>query len=1027
MKMKIEEANGVEATHGLELAVNRSPTAADNVKAKISSIIVQPNAVASNIVTQNPIALAKEQLSLYGKKKHIDFKIVNELSLIYVNVLLAIWLPDGQLKGDELVSLNPTRSDNDEGSFSINVVKGCWAEFAEIEDTSRGGDLISLGVYLHGYTRLQSAIEILKIIVGLKTDDVVLAVESKKMAKADTAKAKLTAIMPIPETAMTRRPTSFYDWMGSLTGTWDYRNAQGDVMFFVHRFDMGNGSKSYRPQTYCQDADGFVSWQFQAPPTPRPAYGLDRLAAIPDALVLFAEGEKSADAAQRLFPDFVAVTTMNGSQSPEKTDFTPFAGRKVLIAPDNDEAGEGYVSKLKTLLAGVGAVVVAVMRLAKLAKGDAPLAKKYDLADAEVDGWTAEALAALGDDLWEPVMLETDPEEDLSEVEMAGNPASATYKIGEFTVNRDGVFYDKIVKENVQVVRISSRIDVVARTCSANNDQWGSILEFKDPDGNAKRWALSTSMLSGNAEDVRKVILGMGAMIESGMAERGKFTSYLMTCDPSARALCVTQPGWHQAGDQQVYVTNDSAIGKTDLQIVLQTANPKAFEIFKKKGTVDDWKMHVANRCAGNSRLVMATCAALSAPVLHLMSLENMGLHFFGSSSIGKTIALKVAASVWGGGTIIQTWRATSNGLEAIASRHNDGLLCLDEMGQVNGKEVGETAYMLGNGQGKLRATIEAEAKDVRKFRLVYISNGEVAMRDHMQAAGKKVMAGQEVRLLNIPADAGAGFGIFDNITGSQNSGDYANEISRDALRYHGHAGLAFVEALSDAEQQGALLDSIREKQLQFIQAYTPASADGQVGRVGQKFAFMAAVGEVCAELGILPWGAGEAIAGARRCYMDWIEQRGGVSSLEEEQVVEQVRKYLEQHGESRFTRMGTQGLADDTSVKTINRAGFRESTNDERTEYFVLPEVFKSEICAGLNPTYVSKVLADRGFLAVGKDGKPQVAKRLPSMGIKRVYRILPSIMGDDISEPEAVVSEPAAVVSIEASVSEMAKRYIV
>jgi|GEM_PF-1858266 len=603
----------------------------------------------------------------------------------------------------------------------------------------------------------------------------------------------------------------------------------------------------------------------------------------------------------------------------------------------------------------------------------------------------------------------------------------AEYKIGEFTVNKDGVFYDKIVKENVQVVRISSRIDVVARTCSANNDQWGSILEFKDPDGNAKRWALSSSMLSGNAEDVRKVILGMGAMIESGMAERGKFTSYLMTCDPSARALCVTQPGWHQAGDQQVYVTNDSAIGKTDLQIVLQTANPKAFEIFKKKGTVDEWKMHVANRCAGNSRLVMATCAALSAPVLHLMGLENMGLHFFGSSSIGKTIALKVAASAWGGGTIIQTWRATSNGLEAIASRHNDGLLCLDEMGQVNGKEVGETAYMLGNGQGKLRATIDAEAKDVRKFRLVYISNGEVAMRDHMQAAGKKVMAGQEVRLLNIPADAGAGFGIFDNITGSQNSGDFANEISRDALRYHGHAGLAFVEALSDAEQQGVLLDRIREKQLQFIQAYTPVSADGQVGRVGQKFAFMAAVGEVCTELGILPWAAGDAIAGARRCYMDWIEQRGGVGSLEEEQVVEQVRKYLEQHGESRFTLMGTLGLANDSMVKTINRAGFRESTNDDRTEYFVLPEVFKSEICAGLNPTYVSKVLADRGFLAVGKDGKPQVAKRLPSMGIKRVYRILPSIMGDDISESEAVVSEPAAVVSIEASVSEMAKRYIV
>jgi putative DNA primase/helicase len=130
---------------------------------------------------------------------------------------------------------------------------------------------------------------------------------------------------------------------------------------------------------------------------------LDQLAARPEAVVLFAEGEKAADAGQRLFPDFVAVTTMNGSQSPGKTDFTPFAGRKVYIAPDNDESGMNYVTKLIELLRGVNAEVVGVMNVAMLIK-DGALAKGYDLADAEVEGWTIESLAGLGAALWSPVM-----------------------------------------------------------------------------------------------------------------------------------------------------------------------------------------------------------------------------------------------------------------------------------------------------------------------------------------------------------------------------------------------------------------------------------------------------------------------------------------------------------------------------------------------------------------------------------------------------------------------------------------------
>ena len=90
--------------------------------------------------------------------------------------------------------------------------------------------------------------------------------------------------------------------------------------------------------------------------------------------------------------------------------------------------------------------------------------------------------------------------------------------------------------------------------------------------------------------------------------------------------------------------------------------------------------------CPGNSRLAFAVCAALAAPLLQVCGMEGGGVHFLGSSSIGKSILLLVAGSVAGGGGnngFLRRWRATDNALESIALAHNDALLCLDEIGQI--------------------------------------------------------------------------------------------------------------------------------------------------------------------------------------------------------------------------------------------------------------------------------------------------------------------------------------------------------
>ena len=47
------------------------------------------------------------------------------------------------------------------------------------------------------------------------------------------------------------------------------------------------------------------------------------------------------------------------------------------------------------------------------------------------------------------------------------------------------------------------------------------------------------------------------------------------------------------------------------------------------------------------------------------------------------------------------------------------------------------------------------------RWRLMILSSGELSLASHMLTGGRKARAGQDVRLLDIPADAGAGFGMF--------------------------------------------------------------------------------------------------------------------------------------------------------------------------------------------------------------------------------------------------------------------------
>jgi uncharacterized protein (DUF927 family) len=149
-------------------------------------------------------------------------------------------------------------------------------------------------------------------------------------------------------------------------------------------------------------------------------------------------------------------------------------------------------------------------------------------------------------------------------------------------------------------------------------------------------------------------------------------------------------------------------------QVLFQTPN-ESEHLANVSGSVEDWRTHVGSLCSGNSRLVLAVSCAFAGPSLSLVGAESGGVHFHGITSTGKSTALLAGGSVIGGGGrngFVQSWRTTTNGLEAVAEFDNDLTLFLDELAQVDPREAAETAYLLGNGSGKSRPIAGADVVD---------------------------------------------------------------------------------------------------------------------------------------------------------------------------------------------------------------------------------------------------------------------------------------------------------------------------
>jgi putative DNA primase/helicase len=543
-------------------------------------------------------------------------------------------------------------------------------------------------------------------------------------------------------------------------------------------------------------------------------------------------------------------------------------------------------------------------------------------------------------------------------------------------------------------VFLAGPFQILAETRDVDGSNWGLLLQWEDRDSRTKIWAMPKALLAGDGIDVRRALLDRGLAIASGTKPRNLLSNYLVSQRSDNRARAVATTGWYGGA----FVFPDGAIGKANGEhCFFQTEHAFAHS-YNVRGSLQEWKENVAKFAIGNSRIAFAVSTSVASILIHECGVESGGFHLRGASSIGKSTALLVAGSLWGGGEtlgFLTSWRATSNGLEGVAVVHNDALLCLDEISQVSAKEAGDIAYMLANSCGKNRAARNGSLRKPAQWRLLFLSSGELSLADKIAEdfRGKRQTAGQEVRFVDIPADTGE-HGLFENLHGLPSSQAFADHLRKTARQYYGTAARALIETI--AGELSDIAEAVKKAANSFVADHCPHGADFQVQRVAHRFGFVAAAGEVAIVKAILPWEAGEAAKAAKVCFDAWLAARGGVEPAEIRNGICAIRDFVSAHGTSRFLAAWeptpTNSHGDAIPEKIINLAGYRAKAGDGWDFYFTSGGW--REACAGLDPKMIAKALAERELLEPQDERHFAKSIRIPGVGRVRAYHVKSGIL---------------------------------
>lgn len=334
----------------------------------------------------------------------------------------------------------------------------------------------------------------------------------------------------------------------------------------------------------------------------------------------------------------------------------------------------------------------------------------------------------------------------------------------------------------------------------------------------------------------------------------------------------INRTGWYTHNGAPHFVTPSRIYGRERAALLYSGESTEQKKSALMPAALNDWKNGVAKQATLSTRIGLAICAAFAAPCLKLLGLEGGGFHFYAASSKGKTTALRAAASVYGSpNKCVLSWDATGTAIELQQDAHNDLIMCLDEVGTANPRDLANTLYRITNGMAKGRGRMRDGNVVLRDTpepnRVLTLSSGELALAYELQTVGKQSTAGQEVRLADIPANADderPERGVYESCGDFADTRAAADALNKAANAHYGSAGAFWLEYLSGERESADSQKTPKETLKEYFETDLNALRDDieeagvristQGGRVLARFAACSAAGRLATERGLTGW-----------------------------------------------------------------------------------------------------------------------------------------------------------------------------
>ena len=319
-------------------------------------------------------------------------------------------------------------------------------------------------------------------------------------------------------------------------------------------------------------------------------------------------------------------------------------------------------------------------------------------------------------------------------------------------------------------------IVAIALAHDEGKHNWQRVIFMRDRDGSDRYLFVPEQQLWQVPNKVAGTLIGAGFEFVPGCADQ--VVRKLAQTSAAKRLVVVTRPGWH--GEN--YVGSGGTIGPRSTPLPVLAGSVGTAPVISAD-RLELWQRTVGQYAEGNSRLVAALGIALGGIAIGLFDAQlGIGLHLRGLSSLGKTTVLRVAASIYGSAhKEVGSWSATDNGLETLAVRRHHRALILDELAQIRPEAAAQAAYLLANGSGRQRASGSGRPLPTAHWQLTFLSSGEISLEEKVaeRSGAPQMREGQAVRLIDLPADAGSGHGIYENLYGFASGAALSDALNR--------------------------------------------------------------------------------------------------------------------------------------------------------------------------------------------------------------------------------------------------------